>query len=121
MEKIPVYRKAGQILRLRCPLCGEATVFYKMKYPVIGSPEMRESCPNCGYQFHRQPNYYQGVAYVSYGLAIVEGVIVFLLSKYLVFGLNTFQQVLVALIGMMLLAMWNYRLARVIWLNVYRD
>jgi hypothetical protein len=118
-EKTPMFRKAGQILRLKCPRCGKTSVFYRPKYPFISRPQMLEICPNCGYRYDRETGFFSGAVYLSYGLAVVEGLIAFLLARYLIFGLSITQQVLITFAAVMFLAMWNYRLARVIWLNVF--
>ena len=31
---------------------------------------MHDRCPNCGLRFHREPGYFLGAMYVSYGLAL---------------------------------------------------
>jgi hypothetical protein len=118
-ERTPMFHKAGQILRLKCPRCGKANVFYKAKYPFISRPQMLEVCPNCGYRYDREPGFFSGAVYVSYGLALLEGLITFFLARYLVFGLSITQQILVTLAAVMFLSVWNYRLARVLWLNLF--
>ena len=80
---------------------------------------MLEVCPNCGYKYERESGFFTGAAFVSYGLAIVEGLIAFLLARYLVFGLSVTQQILVAIAAIMFLSVWNYRFARVLWLNLF--
>lgn len=32
---------------------------------------MWESCPNCGLKFNREPGYFLGAMYVSYGVALI--------------------------------------------------
>ena len=32
---------------------------------------MHDRCPNCGLRFNREPGYFLGAMYVSYGLALV--------------------------------------------------
>jgi hypothetical protein len=80
---------------------------------------MKEECEHCGYKFDREPGYFIGAMYVSYGLAVLEGLIAFLLAKYLIFGLSPLNLALVTVGAIMFCAMWNYRLARVIWLNIF--
>ena|SRR5687768_3171279 len=121
MQEIRRIDKLAQIARLKCPNCGKAKVFYKPKYLFMSKPIMRESCEACGYKFHREHGYYQGVAFVSYGLALIEGLVAFLLARYLIFGLDPITQILITIGVIMFLAMWNFRLARVIWLNIFPD
>jgi uncharacterized protein (DUF983 family) len=121
MEEFSGVRRLAHIARLRCPNCGKASVFYRAKYPFVSRPVMRESCEACGYKFHREPGHYNGAVFISYGLALVEGLIAFFLAKYLIFGLTPVTLVLVTLLAVMFLAMWNFRLARVIWLNIFPE
>lgn len=119
MEKASGFRKVGEILRLRCPNCGKTNVFYKAKYPLIGAPVMKEVCDSCGYRFDREPGYFLGAMYVSYGLAVLEGIIAFILAKYLIYGLTAIQLALITVAAILVCAVWNYRLARVIWMNLF--
>lgn len=119
MEKVSKFKKIGEILRFRCPNCGTSKVFYKTAFPVVGVPKMKESCEHCGYHFQKEPGFYLGAMYVSYGLAVLEGLIAFLLARNLVFGLNDITLALVTICAILLCAMWNYRLSRVIWMNVF--
>jgi uncharacterized protein (DUF983 family) len=121
MDEISRINRIKNIAQLKCPNCGKAKVFYRRKFPFLKRPVMRETCESCGYRFHREPTYYRGVAYLSYGLAIIEGLIAFLLARYLIFGLSPITQVLITIGVMMFFAMWNFRLARVIWLNIFPD
>jgi hypothetical protein len=80
---------------------------------------MKDECEACGYRFDREPGFFSGAVWLSYGLAVVEGLVAFFLVKYLIFGISLTNLILVTIAVVMLLAMWNYRLARVIWLNVF--
>ena len=40
-----------------------------------GFPKMHERCPTCGLKFEREPGYFLGAMYVSYGLALVTIVV----------------------------------------------
>jgi uncharacterized protein (DUF983 family) len=41
-----------------------------------GFPGMHDRCPNCGLRFNREPGYFLGAMYVSYGLALVAIVVI---------------------------------------------
>jgi uncharacterized protein (DUF983 family) len=115
-ERIPRRRKLGRALTLKCPKCGFGKVFYPAKFPGV-RPQMRTTCEHCGYSFEREEGYYRGAVYLSYGLMLVEGVLAFLLSKFLIFGLSTRDSILIAITAMLFLSFYNYRIARVIWLS----
>jgi uncharacterized protein (DUF983 family) len=59
----------GDILRQRCPQCRVGSIF---RYSIFrGFPKMHERCPVCDLKFDREPGYFLGAMYVSYGLGIV--------------------------------------------------
>ena len=35
-----------------------------------GFPKMHDCCPGCGLHFNREPGYFLGAMYISYGLAL---------------------------------------------------
>ncbi|PBQ33435.1 hypothetical protein CNR22_17170 [Sphingobacteriaceae bacterium] len=121
MENASRFNKVGAILRLKCPNCGKTNVFYKGKYLLVGTPQMKEVCESCGYSFDREPGYFRGATYLSYTLALIEGLIAFLLAKYLIYGITNVELVLVTVAAILLCAVWNYRLARVMWMNIAPD
>jgi uncharacterized protein (DUF983 family) len=111
--------RLGRILRLRCPRCGKSNVFHPTRFPFVSEPKMKQECEHCGYKFDREPGYFLGAMYVSYGLAVLEGIIAYFLAKYLIFGLSPLTLALITAAAILFCAMWNYRMARVIWLNVF--
>jgi uncharacterized protein (DUF983 family) len=53
----------------RCPRCRLGNIF---RYSIFrGFPKMHERCPICDLKFEREPGYFLGAMYVSYGLGIV--------------------------------------------------
>jgi uncharacterized protein (DUF983 family) len=56
------------ILRQRCPRCRVGSIF---RYSIFrGLPKMYERCTVCGLKFEREPGYFLGAMYISYGLAL---------------------------------------------------
>jgi uncharacterized protein (DUF983 family) len=56
------------IFRQLCPRCRSATIFRSSIY--WGFPKMHDRCPACGLHFNREPGYFLGAMYVSYGLGL---------------------------------------------------
>src|SRR6058998_576038 len=66
------------IIRQRCPVCLQGAMFR-------GRFEMNATCPVCGHRFEREPGFFQGAMYVSYGIGIVYiGVLAILANAFLV-------------------------------------
>ena len=57
------------VLRQLCPRCRAARMYRKSIW--AGFPKMWERCPNCGLRFNREPGYFLGAMYISYGLGLL--------------------------------------------------
>ncbi len=62
--------KLGKIIQFKCPKCYEGELFVSKSSYKKGMAEMNENCPKCGEDFKREPGFYFGAAYVSYGITI---------------------------------------------------
>jgi|RhiMetdeSRZDD1v2_1073273.scaffolds.fasta_scaffold636161_3 uncharacterized protein (DUF983 family) len=70
---MPFLRKSLALLRQRCPRCLQGPI-YRLWLT------MHEQCPVCGMRYEREPGYFIGAMYVSYGMAtILIGLIMYLL------------------------------------------
>jgi uncharacterized protein (DUF983 family) len=59
----------SDILHQRCPRCRSGTIF---RYSIFrGFPKMYDRCPVCGLTYDREPGYFLGAMYVSYGIGVV--------------------------------------------------
>ena len=59
----------NDIVRQRCPRCRTGKIFARSIF--LGFPKMHERCPACNLRFEREPGYFLGAMYISYGLALV--------------------------------------------------
>jgi uncharacterized protein (DUF983 family) len=59
----------GDIFRQRCPRCRTGNIFRASIFR--GFPKMHDRCRVCDLAFDREPGYFLGAMYVSYGLGIV--------------------------------------------------
>ena len=58
----------SSILRQLCPRCRVERIFRSSIY--WGFPKMHDRCPGCGLLFNREPGYFLGAMYISYGLGL---------------------------------------------------
>jgi uncharacterized protein (DUF983 family) len=56
------------ILHGLCPRCRRGRIFSKSLF--AGLPKMNDLCPACGLTFEREPGYFLGALYISYGMAV---------------------------------------------------
>ncbi len=119
--------KIYSVLTFTCPRCHEGRYFEHSASYRRGFAEVRRECEHCGEDFRREPGFYFGAAYASYGLTVGLWVAVYV--AFLVFdaiGLMDFSfhddaflflgvgtVVLVALLPPL------FRLSRIIWINMF--
>ncbi|MCD6018756.1 MAG: hypothetical protein K0S53_1877 [Bacteroidetes bacterium] len=110
----------SRILKEKCPNCGEGEVYEKKK-KFFQLPVMKEECNNCHYHFDREPGYFLGAMYISYGLAVFQGIVTFILL-YMVFpDLPTIAVVLIILAVICLFSLKNYKLSRIIYMHIFPE
>lgn len=59
---------AGLLCQL-CPRCRTGKIFLTSVFRIF--PRMHKSCPVCGLKFEREPGYFLGAMYFSYGIGVV--------------------------------------------------
>mgnify|MGYP006168455755 CR=1 FL=1 len=108
------------VLNCKCPKCSEGKVYEKHHF--FSFAKMNETCSNCNLLFEKEPGFFFGAMFVSYALVVAECIAVFVASGVLFFD-NWFNYYLipVLIMAVLLLAPFNYRLSRVIWIAIFVD
>jgi len=106
------------ILQEKCPKCAIGHVF-KQNVSLLKLPIMNEDCENCNYHFDREPGYFLGAMYISYGLAIFQGIAAFFLVHFLFPNLSTFWLSISVIAVIALCGRKNYKLSRVIYIHIF--
>ncbi len=110
--------KLISILNQKCPICGKGHVYRKRNH-FFQLPVMKASCEVCHYHYDREPGYFLGAMYVSYGLAVFQGVLAFLIAILLFDDLSPLTLSLIVVSVIVGFSLWNYKLSRVIWMNIF--
>lgn len=80
---------------------------------------MRERCAACNYLFDREPGYFLGAMYVSYGLAVLQAMLAFLVCHFFFPQLPTLAVCFILLGVIVLFSLRNFRLSRVIYMYIF--
>lgn len=98
----------ARALRLRCPRCGEGTMFR-------GLFSMQPVCQSCGLQYEREGGYFLGSIYVNYGLTAAVTIAGYLILRL---GFDIEGKWLLALFGVFCFTfpVFFFRYARALWL-----
>lgn len=80
-------QKIYSILTSRCLRCHVSKIFLNSSsYKYKNWDKMHPDCPTCGLHFEREPGFFQGAMYISYGLAVALSFcadVIPLVSQYL--------------------------------------
>jgi uncharacterized protein (DUF983 family) len=92
----------------RCPVCHSGRVF-------SGWTTMNENCPTCNLHFEREPGYFMGAMYVSYGMSV--GLILLLtILIHLVLVDDLSWSVLIAAVLYIPVVPFTWRYSRILWM-----
>ena len=106
------------IIHQKCPHCGKGDIFYK-RNGLFELPKMKEACDVCSYRYYREPGYFLGAMYISYGLAVLQGILTFLLCYFSFPQLPTIYLVLCVIGVIFILSMQNYKYSRIIYMYIF--
>lgn len=107
----------NSLIKGMCPKCSGDKIFKtKGSFTKFKLPEMNEKCSNCAMTFDKEPGYFLGAMYLSYGFAIVQLMVVFLIFVNLIDLGWLFLVMFFTLIGFMF---FNYRYARICYIYIF--
>ena len=111
--------KMYSILNNRCPHCHQGNYFETDNfYDLKRFDKMNRKCPVCNEDFMREPGYYFGATYVSYGLTVAFGIGLYILLSVL-FDFDTVPYLVTFITLLILLLPVFYRIARITWINLF--
>jgi uncharacterized protein (DUF983 family) len=111
--------KMYSILNNRCPHCHKGNYFETNNfYDLKRFDKMNRKCPVCNEDFLREPGYYFGATYVSYGLTVAFGIGLYIILSVL-FDFDTVPYLITFITLLILLLPVFYRLARITWINFF--
>jgi len=111
--------KLYSILKSKCPKCHETDLFvHDFPLSLDALSEMPKKCPNCNQSFIIETGFYFGAMFISYSIASVGGLLLFLLY-HLGFNLELGVSLFLVIIGHLLFVPKLFRLSRAIWINVF--
>lgn len=110
--------KVYSIISCTCPRCHESKMFVNRNpYKLENWDKMLPDCPTCGLHFEREPGFFQGAMYVSYGLGVALSFGVLLID--LIIGFNPTSFFIANTFALVFLAPILFRWSRSIYLNIF--
>lgn len=113
--------KLYSILTGTCPKCQMEKMYINNNpYIISETMKMHDHCSHCGTKYKMEPNFFFGAMYVSYGIAVLIGILIFLLA-YFAFNAGVKTSFIAILIGLIVLMPWVTRVSRNIYINMFMD
>ena len=103
------FARAKAAFLQRCPRCYEGRVFKS-------AAVMNEKCPRCGLTFQREPGYFLGAMYYSYGMGVVFLAVVTLALMWAFPGHDDRLMVLCAAVLFVPFVPLVFRWSRILWM-----
>jgi uncharacterized protein (DUF983 family) len=102
----------------KCPKCAEGFVF-KRKKSLMQLPIMHVKCECCNYSFEREPGYFLGAMYISYGLSVLIGIAAFLLINFTIPTLPLYIKSLFVIAVILFCGRKSYKISRIIYIHIF--
>lgn len=103
----------------KCPRCHQGKVLSNNNPLVISKIlDTEPTCSCCGLKYEKEPGFFYGAMYVSYGLTSGIFIVMFIL-ELTVFNLDTTAFAIIMLSIILLTFPFVTRWARVLWLNFF--
>jgi uncharacterized protein (DUF983 family) len=105
-----------------CPNCHKGKVFAdKSFFFSIGFPKMNTHCSHCNFKFEKEPGYFFGSMFVSYGIAVLEGLLTYFLIRPFFDSNFDFWMFPIIAVVLLSLTFFNIRLSRMIWIYMFKN
>lgn len=106
-------------LKCKCPNCEKGNIFSEGgNILLLKMPKMNDRCVECDYKFEREPGFFFGAMYVSYGLAAAQ-MMISILIMWLVVDLDLSRVFVLSVMIAFLLSAFNFKLSRSIWIHIF--
>lgn len=103
----------------KCPKCHEDQMYVNTNpYVISETMKMHDHCRNCGFKYKIEPNFFFGAMYVSYGLSVMVGVLIFLISHFMV-AIGLISSFIAIFSGLIVLMPVITRFSRNIYINMF--
>lgn len=111
--------KAYSIFTSACPKCHNDQMYVnKNPYVLKETMKMHENCSSCGFRYKVEPNFFFGAMFVSYGVSVLVGILIFLLC-YFAFKMNLLDIFITIFAGLIVLTPLITRISRNIYINIF--
>ncbi|WP_341225840.1 DUF983 domain-containing protein [uncultured Arcticibacterium sp.] len=115
-----MFKSIISALNNNCPNCGLGKIFNVRSVVFsLGFSDMKTKCETCNSKFEKEPGFFIGAMYASYGLIIAEIFITYFISSFFFEESLDLRILGIITVVLLLLSFFNYRFSRIIWLYAF--
>jgi uncharacterized protein (DUF983 family) len=103
----------------RCPNCYQGYIFKEPILLSLSLGQIHDRCLVCNYNLKKEPGYYWGAMYASYGLGLLEMLLTYLACRIMGSGTFDWVNLWAMCLVVLVLSLFNFKMARVIWLYIF--
>ena len=111
--------KAYSIFKFKCPHCHEGDFFKGHPYNLLKAGDTPEKCDVCDNKFSKEPGFYFGAMYVSYGLGVALFVANYVLISFFAPEADYTAYLISIAITVIGLGPLVYAMSKIIWANMF--
>lgn len=112
--------KLYSILKFKCPYCHEGDFFvHPNPYRLKSVGDVRTECNKCGRSYQKEPGFFQGAMYVSYGMGVALFIGTFTLAWLIDPEASAFFYAAVVVISNLVLAPLLFALSKIVYANIF--
>ncbi len=82
---------------------------------------MNNRCSNCGFNYQKEPGFFFGAMYVSYGLAVAQGILTYLIASQFFSERFDLRIIWIIALVLILLSSFNMRISRILWIYLFKE
>ena len=110
------------ILNNKCPNCHNGNIFkHSLLHFNFSFPKMNHKCDVCGTKFEKEPGFFFGAMFVSYGIGVAEALLTYFIASLFFdtnFDLRTIPIIAIVII---ILTRFNIKLSRIVWIYIFKN
>lgn len=107
------------VFKNKCPKCNKGKVFSTNNaYNLRQFDKMEKMCSCCGEKYEKEPGYFYGAMYVSYGLMVGWFVVTWAIDSFIIHS-QTWQYLTFLITTIILIMPLTFRTSRLLWLNLF--
>ncbi|MEJ6711196.1 MAG: DUF983 domain-containing protein [Flavobacteriales bacterium] len=111
--------KVYSIFYNKCPRCNEGDFFYSHPYHLKKFGKKHDNCEVCDLKFEKEPGFFFGSMYISYGLGVGFFIAWWLVKSTFFPEMKAEQMILLMALFQMGFAPLNLYLSKLTWLNLF--